>query len=395
MSCKLRSERFALIQKARQLVDKAERERRSLTGEESRSFDAMMNDADALELRYKKEEGEQRSGSYQADEPDPRFEIRSDDRRATAEYRAAFLSYLTTGSLESRALQAGNDVQGGYMAAPTQMVAEIVKFLDNTLIIRQLATKFTVASAQSLGAVSLDADPADADWTTELATGSEDSTMSFGKRELCPHPIAKRIKVSNKLLQMATGAESFVRQRLGYKFGVTEEKGFMTGDGAAKPLGIYTASSNGISAGRDVTCGTTTAITADGLQDVKYSLKQQYRNSKALRWAFHRDAVKMISKLKTGDGQYIWQPGLQAGQPDLLLETQIVESEYAPNTFTTGQYVAVLGDFSYYWIADAMKLEIQRLVELYAEANQTGFIGRLECDGMPVLEEAFARGKLA
>ncbi len=71
------------------------------------------------------------------------------------------------------------------------------------------------------------------------------------------------------------------------------------------------------------------------------------------------------------------------------------ESEYAPNTFTTGLYVGLLGDLSYYWIADALSMTVQRLEELYAATNQVGFIGRLETDGMPVLEEAFVRVKLA
>jgi HK97 family phage major capsid protein len=70
-------------------------------------------------------------------------------------------------------------------------------------------------------------------------------------------------------------------------------------------------------------------------------------------------------------------------------------SEYAPNTFTTGLYVGLIGDWSQYWIVDALDLTIQRLVELYAETNQTGFIGRMETDGAPVLAEAFARVKLA
>ena len=48
-----------------------------------------------------------------------------------------------------------------------------------------------------------------------------------------------------------------------------------------------------------------------------------------------------------------------------------------------------------YWIADALTMTIQVLKELYAESNQTGYIGRLETDGAPVLAEAFARVKLA
>ena len=55
----------------------------------------------------------------------------------------------------------------------------------------------------------------------------------------------------------------------------------------------------------------------------------------------------------------------------------------------------MIADFSYYWIADALDMRIQRLVELYAATNQVGFIGRLETDAQPVLAEAFSRVKLA
>ena len=66
-----------------------------------------------------------------------------------------------------------------------------------------------------------------------------------------------------------------------------------------------------------------------------------------------------------------------------------------PNTFTAGKYVGLLGDLSQYWIVDALTMSLQVLYELYAETNQVGFIGRLECDGMPVDANAFARVKLA
>jgi len=102
----------------------------------------------------------------------------------------------------------------------------------------------------------------------------------------------------------------------------------------------------------------------------------------------------MITKLKDGQGQYIWRQSVRDGEPDSLLGLPIVMSEWAPNTFTTGQYAGLLGDFRNYWIADALSMQIQRLNELYAETNQVGFIGRLETDGAPVLEEAFVRVKL-
>jgi HK97 family phage major capsid protein len=84
-----------------------------------------------------------------------------------------------------------------------------------------------------------------------------------------------------------------------------------------------------------------------------------------------------------------------AGEPPILLGLPFFMSEYAPNTFTTGLYVGILGDFSNFWIVDALTMIFQRLVELFAATNQVGFIGRRELDGMPVLSEAFVRVTLA
>jgi len=274
------------------------------------------------------------------------------------------------------------------------MVSELLKDVDDRAFIRQLATVYQLETATSLGVPSLDDDLDDADWTSELKTGSTDD-MDFGERELNPHALAKRVKVSNKLLRVATqDPEALVRARLAYKFGITEEKGFLTGNGAQQPLGIFTASDDGISTSRDVSEDMeTTSITADGLINAKYSLKSAYQSN--ARWMFHRDGVKQIRKLKDDNGQYLWSPGISAAEGDMILDLPFVMSEYVPNAFTSGNYVGAVGDFSYYWIAEALDMRIQRLVELYAETNQTGYIGRMEVDGMPVLEEAFTRVTLA
>jgi HK97 family phage major capsid protein len=71
-------------------------------------------------------------------------------------------------------------------------------------------------------------------------------------------------------------------------------------------------------------------------------------------------------------------------------------SEFAPNTFTASQYVAIVGDFKAgYYIVDSLQLEIEILTELFTLKNQQGVLGRKETDGMPVLEEAFSRLKLS
>jgi HK97 family phage major capsid protein len=157
---------------------------------------------------------------------------------------------------------------------------------------------------------------------------------------------------------------------------------------------VFTASDDGIGTARDVSTGNTaTEIKFDGLMEAKYAVKGQYQG--AAEWIFHRDAVKKIAKLKDSDGQYIWQPSVVMGTPDMLLGRPVNQSEYAPNTFTTGLYVGLYGDLKYYWICDSLNVEIQVLAELYARTNQIDYIARVEMDAAPILAEAFARVKLA
>lgn len=420
--------RGKLVKQAQDINNKAKDEKRDMTAQEAEQFDKLMDEHDKLDItreqlmkdakreRWLSDQSQSRGRETSPDKPgenDPsrkggrdevrtvawgdnfttKREIRLSGRTASDEYRELFEQYLMTG--ERRDLQADLATAGGFLALPQQMVAELIKFVDNNVYIRQKATVMTVTNADTLGAPSLDNDIADDDWTAEIATGSADTSMTFGKRELKPHPSAKRIKVSNTLLRKATiGPEQLVTQRLGYKKAVTEEKAYMLGTGANQPLGLFVASAQGISTARDVnTSNTTTSITADGLINAKYALKEAHQA--AAEWIFHRDAIKQIRTLKDGLGQYLWQPGLAGGQPNAILDRPYSMSEYAPNTFTTGQYVGLIGNLKWYWIADALSLQIQRLSELYAEANQTGFIARFEVDGAPVLEEAFARVTLS
>ena len=316
---------------------------------------------------------------------------------------AAWLKYgdqaLTNESIPGmkafKALQVDVDTLGGYLVAPQEFVAELIQVVDDLVFIRGLATVKTLTLGVSLGAPSLDTDLSDASWTSELLDGGQDDTLRFGKRELFPHPLAKRVLISNKMLNApGLNAEAIVSERMAYRFGVAQENAFLTGSGSGQPLGVFTASADGISTGRDVSTGNTTSeIGADGLIEAKFALKAAYWARAT--WIFHRDALKQIRLLKDGNGQYMWSPGLAGGIAPAILDMPFLISEFAPNTFTTGLYVGILGDFSRYWIADSLTMQVQRLIELYAATNQTGFIGRLETDGMPVLEEAFVRVILA
>lgn len=389
----LKQKRATLVNEGRSLLDSA---KDGLNQEQRTQYDAIMADVDKLADQIKMEERQAELDAEMRKTPENNFKPGAnskESRFATEDYQSHFRNYLMTG--ERRALQADVDASGGYTFATEQFVARLIKGIDNAVVIRRLATVLPVTTSDTLGIPTLTADPADADWTTEIQSVGEDSTMAFGKRQLQPKLCSKLIKISQKLLRVsAMPVESLIADRFAYKFAVTEESAYMTGDGNGKPLGLFVASNDGIPTSRDISTGNAaTAFTADGLTEAKYSLKAAHRMNAS--WLMHRDAVKMAAKLKDGDGQYLWRPGITMTEPDMLLGRPVYESEYAPNTFTTKQYVGLFGDFSHYWIADNLNFQIQRLVELYATTNQVGFIGRKETDAAPVLAAAFARVKLA
>lgn len=392
----LKQQKAKLITDARALLEKAEQETRDLTSDESDQWERMLSDADKIQKTIDREERQREldrdieAVRTEPERPEPGATAQSDEERTKAEEGEKRSTYGRFLKGEIRALEAGADVAGGFLVAPQAVVGEIIRAVDDNNFMRGLGRVFPpLINAESMGAPVL-TKPSDSDWTAELLTGTADTTMAFTKRELRPHPLAKRILVSNKLIRQANvDPVRMVSDEFGIVFGNTEEKAFLAGTLNDQPLGVFTASANGISTGQDVsTDNTTTEIQADNLIRVKYTLKSQYWGR--AQWIFHRDAVSQIARLKDGEGRYLLNV-----DTNRLLGFPMNVSENAPNTFTTGLYVGILGDFNFYWIVDAMNFQLQRLDELYAATNQTGFIGRRETDGAPVLEEAFVRVTLA
>lgn len=413
--------RAKLISDARAIYTLAETEHRDATAEERTKFDVIMADSDTLKDDADRigklevaESGLEESQGRQSRLADPegqttattkRFELRNGLKGQKryinipigpeADQRMEeFRAYLLTG--EKRALSKTVDVEGGFLSAPVEFMAEIIQELDNLVFMRQISRVLPpLLESGTLGAPEVDTKMTDPAWTSELDIGAEDTALNFKRRDLTPNVLAKFIKVSETLLRRSTiNVDEFVRERLAIAFGEAEEKAFLTGPGTTEPLGVFTVDAAGISSGRDVDeDNTTTAFTADGLINAQMFVQAQYRRNGS--WIFHRDGVKLIRKLKDNDGHFIFQPALMPNVPDSLLGDPLRESEFAPNTFTTGLLVGIYGDFANYWIVDALTMTIRVLVELFAATNQVGYLGRLEADAQPVQEKAFARVKLA
>jgi HK97 family phage major capsid protein len=424
----LKQQKVTLFNQAKQIKDLAAKDKRSMSQEEQNNWNAVMDKWTALKTDIDQrerllameseigsadnrsvnlpdpgtEDGEQR-GKLDISKIPVRYQAalrqlqERGDFRMKPEYAQVTDPFFREGilpNINKRDLQISDGPKGGYIAPPPQFVVGLLKAIDADLFFRQpgWATVIALNSAEGYEA-SLDADPDDGEWTSEVGQLTNDDQMEFGRRELKPTRLAKGILLSNELLRLAPSSEELAIERMKYKFGVTMEKGYMTGDGAKKPLGVYTASDMGIPTSRDIsTDNGATAVTFKGLRNAKYALKNKYWRE--AKWVFHQDGIKNIANLEDDLGYPLLAESVSVGEPDTLLGLPYYMSEFNPNTFTTGQYVGILGAFRFYHIADSLTMTIQRLVELYSRTNQIGFHANLYTDGMPVLAEAFARVKL-
>ena len=407
----LREQYSKAVRAALAIREKYDGQPDQMSAEEAAQFDAYMEEADQLDAKIAEAEKalQREAWASQAAErlatvAGPLAQPDADGNQASVDAARvvdAYRKYLKGGfrALDHndwevvKALQADDDPHGGYLVAPEVWVNQLLKGLDDMVHIRRLATVYQLETAESLGVPTLDRDLEDADWTAEIKETRNDESIQFGKRQLRPHPLSKEVRLSRTLIRKSRiPAEQLVLDRMAYKFGITEEKAFIVGTGDGQPLGVMTPSNDGISTDRDVVTGSKTDVTADGLIDIVHALKPQYWPNAV--WLVSREFIKRVRKLKdANDGQYLWQPGLQQNLPNRILEIPYVLSEYVPADFSDGNYVGMLGDFRFYWIVEALDFSVQTLEELYARTNQIGYIGRMEVDGMPVLEEAFIRIK--
>lgn len=277
------------------------------------------------------------------------------------------------------ALQVGTDSEGGYLV-PDEFERTLVEALLEENIFRGLAKVITTSSGDRK--IPVVASKGTASWVDEEGLIPE-SDDSFGQVSIGAYKLATMIKVSEELLNDSVfNLESYIAREFARRIGAKEEEAFFIGNGTGKPTGIFNATGG---AELGVTAASATAITFDELMDLFYSLKSPYR--KNATFVTNDATVKMIRKLKDGNGQYLWSPSMQAGQPDTILNRPVKTSSFVPNVEAGAKTVA-FGDFGYYWIADRQGRSFQRLNELFAATGQVGFRATQRVDGKLILPEA-------
>lgn len=383
----LREKRAKAWEAAKAFLDSHRNENGVLSAEDDAAYTRMEQDITDLGkeiARLERQEALDRELAMPTSKPLTDRPDAADGRtgRATNEYRSNFWNLMRTKSPMPQvvdALRIGADSEGGYLV-PDEYEHTLVQALEEENIFRSLAHIIRTASGERK--IPVVSSKGTASWIEEGGAFPE-SDDAFGQVTIGAYKLGTTIKVSEELLNDSVfDLESYIAMEFARRIGAKEEEAFFSGDGSGKPLGVL-ADKGGAEVG--VTAASSTAITADELLDLYYSLFSPYR--KKAVWVVNDSTIKAIRKLKDNNGQYLWQPGLIANAPDTILGRPVKTSAFMPS-IAAGAKSILYGDFNYYWIADRQGRTFKRLNELYATTGQVGFLASQRVDGKLILPEA-------
>ena len=298
--------------------------------------------------------------------------------RASNEYKNSMLKALRTNFKQiDDVLQEGVDEQGGYLV-PEEYDRRLIDVLTEENIMRGLATTITTSGEHK---INIAATKPAASWIEEggaLTFGD----ATFDQIYLDAYKLHVAIKITEELLyDNAFNLENYIITQFGKALANAEEDAFLNGDGTGKPTGIFHPTKRG------QIYGTTAKdkIATDDIISLIYSLKRPYRKNAS--FIMNDQTLCDLRKLKDNNGQYLWQPSVQMGEPDRILGYAVRTSQFAP-TAAAGKPLMAFGDYSYYNIGDRGTRSFAELRELFAGNGMIGYVAKERVDGKLVLPEA-------
>lgn len=357
----LLEQRANVWEQAKAHLDTVEAEGREFTGEADETWSRFNAELDALDKRVGevKDLMEREKAADEARRLGEDLARRgaSDQEDQPAETDVDRLRKLVSGEVRAVDFRAESrdlsklSAGAGANVVPTSFYGMLQEHLIESSAIRQTnVTVLTTDSGENLQ-VPKTAGYSSASLIAEAGAISE-SDPSFGQVTLGAYKYAILVQVSSELLtDEGVDVAGFLARQGGRALGNGSGAHFVNGDGSSKPLGVVPASTLG------VTAAGAAAITTDELIDLFYSVISGYRMNGT--WMMADATVAKIRKLKDGDSQYLWSPGLVAGEVDTLLGRPVVVDTNMPAA-TTGLKSVVFGDFSAYFIRDVNGVRIER-----------------------------------
>lgn len=359
-------------------------------GDEQRSrWDAMKADLQGLDEKIAREEDlrdagqryvESNGGDLAAKAAAAAGDASPDEKRS-----AAFDKFLRHGAseltpeersilAEMRAQAAGDKVKGGY-TVPTTFIARVQESLKAFGGIASVAQSLVTAGGNVI------------EWPT--SNGAEDEgeligentdagekDVEFGMDSMGAHKLtSKVIRVSNELLaDSGIDMEAYVAGRAGSRIGRARARLIVQGTGAATKGGSP-AQPKGLEASASVgkTTADATKLNWKEINGLIHSIDPAYRNAPKFRLAFNDSTLQVIEEMEDGQGRPLWIPGIDAAAPARILKYQYVVDQ-AIADMGAGKKFMYAGDFNEFIVRDVRYMTLKRLVERYAEFDQTGFL---------------------
>ncbi|ANA71868.1 TPA: phage major capsid protein [Pseudomonas aeruginosa] len=315
--------------------------------------------------------------------------------KAASEHKAAFMQFVRKGidtglgELQAKALQIGVDADGGY-AVPEELDRNIIELLRDESPMRQVCNQITVGTPDYKRLVNLGG--AGSGWVGETAPRPETSTPTLAQinavmGELYANPQATQTSLDD----MFFDAEGWLNSEVGREFSEKEGSAFLLGDGVNKPKGLlaYPFAVAGDKTRpygtlQRLVSGNAGALNGDNLIDLVQAVKAGYRRAGV--WMMNNLTVAYVRKLKDSEGNYLWRPGLEVGQPSSLLGYGITENEDMPDIAADANALA-FGDFKRaYTIVDRIGTRVLR--DPYTNKPYVGFYTTKRVGGMLVDSQA-------
>lgn len=307
-----------------------------------------------------------------------------------SEYRAAFVDWMRSPSdheRQQRVSQASKDLEAkavdgretratqavtsggsaGGFALPEIIERQIARLSVDISPIRQLATVRTVGSPDYKEL--FDVNGAGFEWVGEADTRNQTNTPDLA--EVTPTfgmASAKPQASEESLDDLFFNVEDWLISSAAEAIAQGEGVAFTTGNGTKRPTGflggpapLATAdSSRAFGTLQFVASGVAAALPADTdkFYDLIYALRARYRRN--ARWMTSKLVLASLRKYRNTDGDYMWQPSLQAGEPDRFMGYGVAESEDMP-VVAANAFPLAFGDFKEgYLICDRVGMRVTR-----------------------------------
>lgn len=288
---------------------------------------------------------------------------------------------------EHKAINLGTNTEGGYLA-PTEFVREIIKAVTEISPVRSLA-RVRQTGAKSVEIPKRTGQFA-AQWVSEQGTKSETTGLTWGVEEIPAHEFYALIDITNQMLEDAMfNMVDEIREESSEQFALAEGAVFVNGSGVGQPEGFMTNTDVGSTNSGSATTIADANGQANGLITLKYAIKSAYaRNS---TWLMNRTTMGSVRKLKSGDNNYIWMPGIAQGRPNTIDGDPYVEVPDMPSE-GAGTFPIAYGDWrrAYTWI-DRIQMEMLRDPYTQATGGKIRYIMRKRVGGKVTLAEAIRK----